>query len=502
MASLGTLALLFAFGLLSGPSGGYPFVAIRQMPPGAAYATAVLVLALIGAGSKAGLVPLHVWLPLAHPAAPTQVSALMSGVMTKVAVYGFVRIAFDLLGAPSWWWGALVALAGGITAVMGVLYALMQNDLKRLLAYSTVENIGIIFIGLGLALAFEANDMPGAGALALTAALLHALNHSLFKSLLFFGAGAVLGATGERDMDRLGGLIHRMPRTAAAFLVGSAAISALPPFNGFVSEWLTFQAVLLSPALPHWLLKFLVPAVGALLALSAALAGACFVKAFGITFLGRPRSAVAARAVEADRWSLAAMFILAFLCLLAGILPGYFIDALAPVIQAMTGAQLPRQESLDWLTIVPIAQSRSSYNGLLLFLFIALAASLAAEAIHRWASSAARRSAAWDCGFPDPSPATQYTSGSFSQPIRRVFGSVVFRAREEVSMPPPGDATPARLQVRMRDVPWDTLYAPIADLVGFVAARLNALQFLTIRGYLTLVFGALVVLLMVLAVWQ
>jgi NADH:ubiquinone oxidoreductase subunit 5 (subunit L)/multisubunit Na+/H+ antiporter MnhA subunit len=344
--------------------------------------------------------------------------------------------------------------------------------------------------------------MPAAAALALTAALLHVFNHSVFKSLLFFGAGAVLGATGERDMERLGGLIHRMPRTAFAFLVGCAAISALPPFNGFVSEWLTFQAILLSPALPQWLLKFLVPAIGAMLALSAALAAACFVKAFGITFLGRARSAVAAQAAETDRWSLAAMFALAALCLLAGILPGYFIDALAPLVQPLTGANLPRQESLDWLTIVPIAQSRSSYNGLLLFLFIALAAGLGAEAIHRFASAAVRRSDAWDCGFPDPSPATQYTAGSFSQPIRRVFGTVVFRASESVRIPPPGDARPARLDVRLRDVPWETLYLPAARLVGFIAGRLNSLQFLTIRGYLTLVFGALVGLLMVLTLWQ
>jgi formate hydrogenlyase subunit 3/multisubunit Na+/H+ antiporter MnhD subunit len=422
--------------------------------------------------------------------------------MTKVAVYGFVRIVFDLLGPPSWWWGAVVPLLGGITAVMGVLYALMEHDLKRLLAYHTVENIGIIFIGLGLALAFEANGMASAAALALTAALLHVFNHSVFKSLLFYGAGAVLGATGERDMERLGGLIHRMPRTAFAFLIGCAAISALPPFNGFVSEWLTFQAILLSPALPQWLLKFLVPAIGALLALSAALAAACFVKAFGITFLGRARTQVARDAVETDRWSLAAMFALAALCLLAGILPGYFIDALAPVVQPLSGASLPRQEQLDWLTIVPIAQSRSSYNGLLLFLFIALAAGLAAEVIHRWASAAVRRSAAWDCGFPDPSPMTQYTAGSFSQPIRRVFGSVVFRASEEVHIPPPGDARPARLHVRLSDVPWDVLYLPTARLVSFAAERLNRVVFLTIRGYLTLVFGALVALLMVLGIWQ
>jgi len=502
MASFGTLALLLAFGLLAGPSGGYAFDVIRQAPPSAGIAAVVLVLALIGAGSKAGLVPLHVWLPLAHPAAPTHVSALMSGVMTKVAVYGFVRIVFDLLGPPAWWYGAVVPLIGGITAVMGVLYALMQDDLKRLLAYSTVENVGIIFIGLGLALAFEANEMTGAAALALTAALLHVFNHSLFKSLLFFGAGAVLTSTGERDMERLGGLIHRMPRTALACLIGSAAIAALPPFNGFVSEWLTFQAILLSPALPQWLLKFLVPAVGALLALSAALAGACFVKAFGITFLGRPRTPVAAEAAETDRYSLAAMFTLAALCLLAGILPGYFIDALAPVSQALTGTNLPRQEQLDWLTIVPIAQSRSSYNGLLLFFFIVLSAGVAAEIVHRFASAALRRSDAWDCGFPDPSPATQYSAGSFSQPIRRVFGTVVFRAREEVDLPPPGDSRAARLRVQLRDVPWDVLYRPLAGLVGFAADRLNRLQFLTIRGYLTLVFGALVTLLMVLTIWQ
>jgi hypothetical protein len=231
-----------------------------------------------------------------------------------------------------------------------------------------------------------------------------------------------------------------------------------------------------------------VPAVGALLALSAALAAACFVKAFGITFLGRPRSPVAAEAGETDRWSQAAMLGLAALCLLAGILPGYFIDALAPVIQTLTGTSLPRQEQLDFLTIVPIAQSRSSYNGLLLFFFIALAAGLGAEVIHRWASATVRRAPAWDCGFPDPSPATQYTAGSLSQPIRRVFGSVLFRATEEVDLPPPGDTRAARLRVRLRDVPWDVLYAPIAGMVGYVADRLNRLQFLTIRGYLTLVF--------------
>src|SRR6476659_4017943 len=246
----------------------------------------------------------------------------------------------------------------GVAAVMGVLYALMQHDLKRLLAYHTVENIGIIFIGLGLALAFSAHGMQAPAALALTAALFHVFNHSVFKSLLFFGAGAVLNATGERDMEHLGGLIHRMPVTAFAFLTGCIAISALPPLNGFVSEWLTFQAILLSPALPSWGLKIIVPAVGAMLALSAALAAACFVKAFGVTFLGRPRTPFAADAHETDRASIAAMFAFALLCLLAGILPGLVIDGLAPVTQALGGARMPAQTALPWLSIVPIAESR------------------------------------------------------------------------------------------------------------------------------------------------
>src|SRR6266487_3337410 len=501
MASFGTLALLLTFGLLAGPDGGYAFGDIRGGHHSATLTASILILALIGAGSKAGLVPLHVWLPLAHPAAPSHVSALMSGVMTKVAVYGFVRIVFDLIGTPAWWWSMVVLALGGVTAAMGVLYALLQHDLKRLLAYHTVENIGIIFIGLGLALAFKAHGMAWAAALALTAALLHVFNHSVFKSLLFFGAGSVLTATGERDMEHLGGLIHRMPQTAFVFLVGCAAISALPPLNGFVSEWLTFQAILLSPQLPSWGLKLLVPAVGALLALSAALAAACFVKAFGVTFLGRPRTPAAANARETDRFSLAAMFFLAALCLVAGILPGFFIDALAPVTNALVGVSMPHQAGLDWLTIVPIAESRSSYNGLLVFVFMVLSGVLAAWAIHRLASDKLRRAPPWDCGYPDASPATQYTASSFAQPIRRVFGTVVFHAREHVDMPPPGDSRPARITVELRDLVWDALYAPVATGVGFAADRLNHLQFLTIRQFLSLVFAALVLLLLVLAIW-
>lgn len=501
MASFGTLALLLAFGLLAGADGNYAFDAMRTVHPSGDLAALVLILVLIGTGSKAGLVPLHAWLPLAHPAAPSHVSALMSGVMTKVAIYGFVRIAFDLLGEPDWWWSLPVLAAGGATAVMGVLYALMQRDLKRVLAYSTIENIGIIFAALGLALAFKAHSMPLAAALALTAALLHVFNHSLFKSLLFCGAGAVLTSTGERNMEKLGGLIHRMPRTAFVFLIGATAISALPPLNGFVSEWLTFQAILLSPHLPSWGLKLMVPAVGALLALSAALAAACFVRAFGISFLGRPRTPQAGAAQETDASALAAMYFLAAACLITGILPGVFIDALAPVSSLLTGSRMPVQMSVDWLSIVPIAESRSSYNGLLVFVFMAVSGTLAAFVIHRLATDRLRRGPAWDCGYPDPSPLTQYSADSFAQPIRRVFGTALFSAREIGEMPPPGATGPARLTVKMRDPIWDFAYVPIVQFVGYAATQLNILQFLTIRRYLTLVFSALVLLLLVLAIW-
>ncbi len=504
MASFGTISLLLAFGILAGGTGSYAFQEIRATPH--ALSGLVLILAILGAGSKAGLVPLHVWLPLAHPAAPSHVSALMSGVMTKVAVYGFIRIVFDLSGPPAWWWGTVVVPVAGITCVLGVLSALMQHDLKRLLAYHTVENIGIIFIGLGLAMAFSANSMPAAAALAMTAALFHVLNHSIFKSLLFFGSGAVLTATGERDMEHLGGLIHRMPLTAFAFLVGCVSISALPPFNGFVSEWLTFQAILLSPDVPSWGIKLIVPAVGAMLALSAALAAACFVKAFGVTFLGRPRTTIAAGAHEVDRWSLAAMFIFAALCFIIGIIPGPVIDALAPVVSALVAERMPVQSAQPWLSIVPIAESRSSYNGLLVFLFIALSTLAAIEIIHRFASRAIRRGPAWDCGFPDRSPVTQYTAGGFAQPIRRVFGESIFRATERVEMPAPGDIRPATLTITLRDLVWDFIYAPVVTGIQFAADKLSHLQFLTIRQYLSLVFAALTTLLfflmLVMLVWS
>jgi formate hydrogenlyase subunit 3/multisubunit Na+/H+ antiporter MnhD subunit len=501
MAAFGTMALLFAFGLLAGTGGGYDFAAMPGVERSPAVAAAVLLLMLAGAGSKAGVVPLHVWLPLAHPAAPSHVSALMSGVMTKVALYGFVRVVFELAGPLPWWASAVVILVGAGTAVMGILFAMVDGDAKRVLAFSTIENVGVIVAALGLALAFEANGMTTLAALALTAGLFHAFNHMLFKSLLFMAAGAVLTATGRRELDRLGGLIHRMPVTAVLALVGVVAIAALPPLNGFASEWLLFQGILQSPDLPQPALQFLVPAAGGMLALAAAVAAACFVRFYGTIFLGMPRTKVAGEAREVDRFSLGAMAGLALLCLLAGALPGAFLDLMAPAVEVAVGGRLPAQLGNPWATLVPVAEVRSSYSGLLVLVFVALSGFLAARVVHRFASRRLRRGPAWDCGTPTRDPLVQYSAGGFAQPIRRIFGTLL-GARETVEMPPPGSVLPARLRAGTEDLAWRHLYLPLAGGVGALATRLNAFQFLTIRRYLALVFVSLILLLVGLTIWN
>ncbi len=503
MAGFGTFCLLPCFGLMAGTEGEFTFAAMRasQLSPWAA--SLVVILALLGAGSKAGLAPLHVWLPLAHPAAPSHVSALMSGAMTKVALYGLIRILFDLHGHVGWQWGAVIMLIGAITAVIGILYAMVQDDLKTLLAYSTVENVGVAVIGLGLALAFKNDGETALAALALLAGLYHIFNHAIFKTLLFLGAGAVLTATGLRRLGELGGLLRRMPWTGAAFLVGAAAISALPPLNGFVSEWLIFQALFKGPVVPHWAMKFGVPVVGALLALSAALAATCFVRAFGIAFLGRPRTIQAARADEVEpgmRWS---MVVLAALCVVLGAIPVTLSDHLSTVVQPLVGGHLAVSADLGWPWLSPVSNTRGSYSGTVLVLTGLALVVIAVTAVHRLGTRAIRTTDAWDCGHAeDNNSATQYTGHSFAQPLRRAFVSTAFQVRETVTMPEPGDPSPARHQVRMIDPIWQIFYARLSVAVGWVADQVNRLQFLTVRGYLLLMFIALVAWLLVVAIRQ
>lgn len=498
VATFGTVCLTAAFGVLAATAGSFDFASLRAVRPPPLAAAGVVLLTLLGAGSKMGLMPLHAWLPPAHAAAPTPVSALMSGVMTKVALYGLIRLVFDLAGPLPWGWGAALTLVGAGGAVLGLLYALLQTDIKRLLAYSTVENLGIVAIGIGLALVFRATGQDAIAALALAAGLLHALNHAVFKSLLFCGAGAVTAMTGTRDLERLGGLIARAPLLALGVLAGCVAIAGLPPFNGFVSEWLTFQALLSSPLLlPQPMLRLGVPLVGVLLALAAALAAVCFVRAFGVVFLGRPRSPEAAAARPPEPLLTWPVLMLGALCLILGVVPALGLALIDPVARALGLPGLAGASAFA-LTVDLGGGRATAYSGLALVLSAAALGALVTLALRRFSPAGGRRGAPWDCGFPEANPATQYTASSFSQPLRRVFGPI-FRARERVDMPKPLETRAAAFTVELTDPIWNVLYRAPARLVDALAGRLNIVQFLTIRRYLSLTFGALV-LLMILVV--
>lgn len=504
VAHVGAIAILLSFGILAGLTtgfenfSGYTFDAMRQSQFPLKWATAAFLLAFFGFAAKAGVVPLHVWLPEAHPVAPSNVSALMSGVMLKTAIYGIVRVSFDLIGIFPWWWGVVVLILGLISAVMGVLYALMQHDLKRLLAYHSVENIGIILIGIGLSMIFTSFNMPMLAALALVAGLYHTMNHAMFKGLLFMGAGAVLHATNERNMEEMGGLIHRMPWTAALFLVGCVSISALPPFNGFVSEWLTFQAFLLSPALPSPLLKLLIPLGAALLALTGALAAACFVKAFGVTFLGHWRGHHMPRVHEADWFMRSGMILAALTCLLLGVLPTFFIDWMDIIPEQLVGTKIRASSGIyGWLWLAPVARERASYSGPIVFAGILIVV-VAAYLILHVRPGAIHRAPVWDCGFGKLNPRMQYNATSFSMPIRRIFG-FLFNIKEQLKLTPRGihSAFPKRLNyyLRIRDYFWGWLYKPVVEFSFRVSRRVGRLQQGRIQAYLIYSFITILVLL-------
>ncbi len=504
VAHVGAIAILLSFGILAGLAtgfkdfSGYTFDAMRatQFPVGGA--TAAFLLAFFGFAAKAGIVPLHVWLPEAHPVAPSNVSALMSGVMLKTAIYGIIRVTFDLIKVFPWWWGALALALGLISAVMGVLYALMQHDLKRLLAYHSVENIGIILIGIGLAMIFTSFKLPLLAALALIAGLYHTMNHAMFKGLLFMGAGAVLHATNERNMEEMGGLIHRMPWTAALFLVGCVSISALPPFNGFVSEWLTFQAFLLSPGLPNPLLKLLIPLGAALLALTGALAAACFVKAFGVTFLGHWRGHHNPSVHEANWPMRFGMIMAALTCLLLGILPAMFIGWMDTLSAQLVGSKIGASSgAYGWMWLTPVAPERASYSGMIVFWGI-MAVVVSTFLLLHVRPGKIHRAPVWDCGFEKINPRMQYNATSFAMPIRRIFG-FLFSIRERVRAGSnPGHAAfPVRLNysLRIRDRFWGWLYQPIVVSSFWIARHLGRLQQGRIQVYLIYSFITIIVLL-------
>lgn len=501
MAHLGTAFLMGMFVLFYTGAHSFEFGAIRSAAAGMpANARSVLFLCgLIGFGVKAGIMPLHIWLPEAHPAAPGNISALMSGLVIKAGIYGIVRVAFDLLGpGPPEWWGILVLAIAVFSAVLGVLHALMEHDLKRLLAYHSIENIGIILMGVGASLCFSSLGNAPLAALALAAGLFHVLNHAIFKGLLFLGAGSVHHATHTRNIEELGGLIKTLPWTAAFFLVGAAAISALPPLNGFISEWLTFQALLLGFSIPDLVLRLAIPLTVALLALTGALAAACFVKAFGITFLGTARSSRVEPARESSPTMLAGMALLALLCVAIGVAPGAVLALLDPALHPMFGSHIASEliAAPGTLVIRQGAGTSVSPPGIGLLL-AGLAVVPVAIGILAGGRIRTRIAMTWACGLDSIKPRMQYTATGFSKPIRMFFSNIV-HATHEIEIDEPASSyfqRSIRYEVKTESVFDRYLYGPSNRAVLGAVHSLRRIQTGHLQTYLAYIFITLILLL-------
>ena len=501
MSHLGTGCLIGGFLMLASQSGSLELSAMLSGTAASGGMRHVLfVLFFLGFGVKAGVIPLHVWLPAAHPAAPSPISALMSGTLIKAGIYGLVRVCAFGLGVPGLSWGVIVVALGGVSAVLGVLYALMQHDLKRLLAYHSIENIGIILLGLGagmMALAYGRSDVASVG---VAASLYHVMNHAVFKALLFLGAGGVVMTTGTRRIEEYGGLLRRMPWTALWFLIGAMAISGLPPLNGFASEWLTFQAFLFGfRGSDQPLVHFLFPLGGALLALTTALAAACFVKAFGITFLALPRSVAARGATESPMVMLFSQGALAMTCIVLGLFPGRVLAVLEGVL-----ASLPLLEARARLAHGAMGMS----SGLVSLdyvvpslLALALAAGVGLSAALSWRRRhAVRREPTWGCGG-ELTAGTEYTATAFSKPLMMIFRAVYRPTREVEALAGASPYFPTEVRYRAHIEPTFEryVYEPLVRAVLKVAAGLKVLQAGSLHAYLGYVIALVVYL--VLRVW-
>jgi hydrogenase-4 component B len=513
MAHAGTAALLVVFLTLAERAGGFDFGSVRAAARGleSGPRTALFLLALAGFGAKAGVVPLHVWLPKAHPAAPSHASALMSGVMLKVALYGVFRFGFDLLapaaGPLPASWGWMVLLLGTASAVIGVLLALQQHDLKRLLAFHSVENVGIILIGAGVAMLLGGGRGPGPLAtLALAAALLHTLNHAAFKGLLFLGAGSVLARTGVRNMEELGGLARRMPWTAWLFLLGAIAISALPPLNGFVSEWMTFQALLLGGVRLGGASGLLAGVAASMLALTGGLAAACFAKAFGVTFLGRPRTAHAEHAVESPAPMIAGMVLLAAACLGLGLAPGWAMSLLdRPTAELLGGAGASAAVTAKGPLVLSAGDAAAGLGATSISVtsaaaLFALLAALA-WALRGWPRKSPRRLApTWTCGMT-PTARFDYTGTAFAKPLRLIFAALYRPRREILKETGPSPYVIRRLGYagEVVDLAETMLYARVKRWVTAGAHEIRTYSTGRIHGYIAFVLVTLVVSLLLFA---
>ncbi|MDB5316162.1 MAG: hydrogenase 4 subunit [Rhodospirillales bacterium] len=499
--------LIPAIGLLAIGPEAVGFAALRETPPEGLRATLILVLVLAGAGAKAGLVPFHAWLPLAHPAAPSHVSAVMSGAMTKVALYVMARVLFDLCGpAQPLWWGVPLLSLGAGSALVGALRANMEEDSKTLLACSTIENIGLIVMAMGLALAFRGADLAPLAALAASAALLHALNHGVFKTLLFLGAGAVLHAALSRRLDALGGLIGPMPWTAVAVMVGAGAAAALPPLSGFSSEWLLLQSLLAGWRTGALGFQIVVAAATAVAALSAALATAAMVRFVGLAFLGRPRTPRAAGATESPGAERVALVGLAGLTILFGILPAPLLDLAEGGVRLLAGGGTRPVTAA--LGLAAGDGAARLWPALAFLLLVVIAAALVVALRVRGARGFSTGSL-WAGGFlaPPPhfpfgDPATQPSAAGMAQPLRRMLGGALLGAEERVTMPDPGDISAATITVRAEDPAFPYLLAPLVRMRDALALRAEQLRELSIRQCLMLSFSLLIAMLALVAILE
>jgi len=493
LAHIGATAILLCFGVLQANTGDFTFANLRAQQLSPFWASIAFVLAVIGFGAKAGIVPLHVWLPEAHPAAPSPVSALMSGIMLKTAVYALLRITFDLLHLQLWWWGALLLGLGLLTALFGVVFTTVQTDMKRLLAFSSIENLGLIFVSTGLALTFHSYGMRALASLALTATLLHVAAHALFKSLLFLSTGTVLHATGERNLGKLGGLIRYMPWVAWLTLVGALTASGLPPLAGFVSEWLLLQTFLFTTNLPTSFLNMLVPLVAAAVALVAALSGYAMVKFFGVVFLGRPREENLKHAHDASKFERIGLAWLAAGCIGLGLFPIVAIDGIDRVTQQLVAFGLAETVHANgWLLLAPTSIERASYSPIIFLTVVAASIAFAAIAVRILYHGRLRRAPAWDCGFPNQTARMQDTAEGFGQPIRQIFEAFFWMRRD---LPSPFDARP-RYRVVIEDRFWHWIYQPVQQAVDRVARLAGRIQQGRISIYLLYSFLTLVVMLL------
>jgi hydrogenase-4 component B len=527
VSELGTAGVVGAFFLLSGATGHLDFTTLRSgaaaLRPGLRHA--VFVASLLGFGAKAGLLPFQLWLPEAHPAAPSNVSALLSAILIKLGIYGIIRVAFDLLGPGPAWWGMLVMVLGAATALAGILYALLQGDLKRVLAYSSVENVGIILVGLGAALLFRAWSLPALGAIAALAALYHVLNHATYKGLLFLGAGAVDRAVGSRRLDQLGGLVHRMPQTAALFLVGTLAIAGVPPLNGYISEWMTLETLLRTNAIPDVGTRIVAAAAGAAVALTAGLAVAAFVRAFGITFVGLPRSAGAAAAREVAVSMRIAMGLLAAACVGLGVFPTFVLPALDRVTASLLGTSVINQVVPPLFTDQPgdyapllglggglfrglpvnglIVIAAPTLNTITAPTYLVLAEALllilvliALRLLHPLGER--RIGPVWAGGIPTFTARMQYTALAYSNPLRLIFNGL-YRSHHRFDARRPAARHLDGVIDYTQQVPDPferELYRPLLHALDALSRRAQALQSGSVNHYVAYIFAIVLVILL------